>query len=159
MTYISRTNVPNIVFDTHLKTLGYAELKVLLVIIRQTYGWLDTRTGTHKKYDWISQQFFVRKTGLSARTVSSAIINLLSKNLITITNKKGKPLNTTQERRRSSRLYFSCNLESSYELTSIKAMKKSNTTIINTTRLYSEEASQGMKRISFNSQSHTKPRT
>ncbi len=156
MAYISRTNVPNIVFDTHLKNLGYAELKILLVIIRQTYGWLDKRTGTHKKFDWISQQFFVRKTGLSARTVSSALAQLLAKHLITITNKKGKPLNTTQERRRASKLYFSCHLESSYEPTRTKAMKQGNTTIITSTRLYCEESSQGMKRISFNSESPQK---
>lgn len=149
MTYISRTNVPNIIFDTHLKNLGYAELKVLLVIIRQTYGWKDKNTQSHKKYDWISQQFFVRKTGLSARTVSSALSHLLSKNLITITNAKRKRLDTTQERRRASKLYFSCNLESSYEPTSIKAMKQGNTTIIKHTRLYCEETSQ-LKRISFN---------
>jgi hypothetical protein len=147
MPYISRTHIPNILFDTHLKNLGYAELKVLLVIIRQTYGWKDKSTGTHKKHDWISQQFFVRKTGLSARTVSSAISHLLSKNLILITNKKGKRLDTTQERRRASKLYFSCNLEPTSELTSTKAMKQGNTTIIKHTRLYYEEGSQ-LKRIS-----------
>jgi len=45
MGYIYFTNVPNIIFDTHLKDLGYAELKILLVIIRQTYGWKDKHTG------------------------------------------------------------------------------------------------------------------
>jgi hypothetical protein len=150
MAYISRTNVPNIIFDTHLKILGYAELKVLLVIIRQTYGWKGTHKEGYKKRDWISQQFFMRKTGLSGRAVSNAIASLYAKHLIHIMNTKGKPLNTTQERRRASKLYFSCNLESSSELRSSKAVKKGNTTIINNTRLYNEVGSQCLKRITFN---------
>ena len=156
MAYISRTNVPNIIFDTHLKTLGYAELKILLVIIRQTYGWKGTHNGEYKKRDWISQQFFVRKTGLSARAVSSAIASLYAKNLIHITNTKGKPLSTTQERKRASKLYFSCILEQSSELGNRKAMKKGNTTIINTTRLYNDVSSQGLKRITYNSHNISK---
>lgn len=149
MGYISRTNVPNSVFDMHLKNLGYAELKILLVIIRQTYGWKGKHKGEHKKRDWLSQQFFVRKTGLSGRAVSNAIATLHAKHLIHITNAQGKPLNTTEERKRATRLYFSCNLEQSSELRSSKPVKKSNTTIINTTRLYSDVSSQGMKRVTF----------
>lgn len=108
MAYLYFTNVPNIVFDTHLKQLGYAELKILLVIIRQTYGWVDKRTGKHKNCDWVSQQFFVRKTGLSGRSVSTAITQLISKHLIKVTSKKGKVLISKNQRRRESKLYFSC---------------------------------------------------
>ena len=77
MGYIYRTNVPNMVFDVHLKDLGYAELKVLLVVIRQTYGWKDPKTNSYKRWDWISQRFFVKKTGLSQRSVSTAISRLV----------------------------------------------------------------------------------
>ncbi len=88
MSYIYHTNVPNNLFDTYLKNLGYAELKVLLVVIRQTYGWKDKRTGTYKHGDWISQQFFVRKTGLSNRAVSTAISKLIYKRLIEVKTKR-----------------------------------------------------------------------
>jgi len=56
MAYINRTGVPNQVFDIHLQHLGYAELKILLVIIRQTYGWRDKKTKSHKERDWISSK-------------------------------------------------------------------------------------------------------
>ena len=100
MSYIYRTNVPNTVFDTYLKDLGYAEVKVLLVVIRQTYGWKDPRTDSHKQWDWISQQFFVKKTGLSQRAVSTAITTLIEKRLILVKNAKGKVLLEAAERQR-----------------------------------------------------------
>ena len=111
MSYFYHTNVPNIFFEVHLKNLGYAELKVLLVIIRQTYGWKDTRTGGHKKWDWISGRFFVKKTGLSQRAVSSAISSLIMKRLIVVKNSKGKVLYSKLERQHEQKLYFSSFLD------------------------------------------------
>ncbi len=111
MSYFYHTNIPNTFFDIYLKDLGYAELKVLLVIIRQTYGWKDKRTGSYKKWDWISGQFFVKKTGLSQRAVSSAISNLMIKRLIAVKNGKGKILYSKIERQHEQKLYFSCTLK------------------------------------------------
>jgi len=148
MSYIYRTNVPNIIFDTHLKHLGYAELKVLLVIIRQTYGWKDKRTNTYKKWDWISQQFFVKKTGLSARSVSTAIAKLIHKKLILVKNKQGKLLILKIQRQHEPKLYFSCILEpKSSELTGRNPVKKLHTTIIKHTKMYSETSSQGFAKL------------
>ncbi len=150
MSYIYRTNVPNTVFDTYLKDLGYAELKVLLVVIRQTYGWKDTRTNSYKRWDWISQQFFVKKTGLSQRAVSSAIAKLIPKRLILVKNGHNKVLYKASERQREAKLYFSCTLEPpSSEVKHTKSVKKLHTTIIKHTNRYREVSSQGMKRISF----------
>lgn len=150
MSYIYRTNVPNTIFDTYLKDLGYAELKVLLVVIRQTYGWKDTRTNSYKRWDWISQQFFVKKTGLSQRAVSSAIAKLIEKQLILVKNGRNKVLYKASERQREAKLYFSCTLEAqSCELRSTKSVKKLHTTIIKHTKMYCEGSSQGMKRIRF----------
>jgi len=123
MPYYYRTNVPNILFDTHLKDLKYAELKVLLVIIRQTYGWINPQTKSYKKWDWISQSFFVKKTGLSARAVSNAIDLLVRKNLIHVKGYAGKLLLTPQQRRGEQKLYFSCQLEGASELKHSKAVK------------------------------------
>lgn len=156
MSYIYFTNVPNIVFDIHLKELGYAELKVLLVIIRQTYGWRDTCTGTHKRWDWISQQFFVKKTGLSGRAVSTAISKLITKNLIKVKNEQRRLVYGNKERQYASKLYFSTTFQAtSCEVRSRKSVKQVHTTIIKHTSKYSESTSQGLKRIQFNK--HTKP--
>ena len=156
MSYIYFTNVPNTVFDMYLKQLGYAELKVLLVIIRQTYGWKDTSTGSYKRWDWISQQFFVRKTGLSGRAVSTAITKLISKHLISVKNEQGRLVIGNKERQYASKLYFSCTLETkSSELINRKPVKQVHTTIIKHTKKYSEASSQGLKRIQF--KKHTKP--
>ena len=150
MPYYYRTTVPNSVFDNYLKDLGYAELKVLLVIIRQTYGWKDKQTGTYKRWDWISGQFFVRKTGLSQRAVSTAISKLLIKQLILVKNKRGRLLFSKAERKLASKLYFSCKLEPpSTEVTSTKALKQVHSTIIKHTKMYSEDTSQGFKRMQF----------
>ncbi|WP_046756468.1 replication protein [Kordia jejudonensis] len=156
MSYIYHTNVPNNLFDIYLKDLGYAELKVFLVIIRQTYGWKDKRTNSYKHWDWISQQFFVRKTGLSARAVSTAISKLIYKRLIQVKNKQGSLLFHKIERQRESKLYFSCTLkQKSSELTSRKPMKKLHTTIIKHTNTYREDTSQAFKKIQFSK--HQKP--
>ncbi|WP_299216976.1 replication protein [uncultured Dokdonia sp.] len=150
MAYINRTGVPNSILDTHLKHLGYAELKIILVIIRQTYGWVDKRTGSHKEWDWISRRFFVKKTNLSLRSVSKAISSLFSKGLIHIKNEHGVYLYTTEDRRKAHKLFYSINKNVSREHTSPKTVKKSNPTIITHTKLYSEDTSQGMQKISFN---------
>ena len=111
MSYYYKTLVPNSLFDLHLKNLSLAELKVILVIIRQTYGWLDKRTRKPKQWDWISRQFFVKKTNLSLRAVSEAIAKLHRKNLIDIKNEKGILIYTSSERRRAYKLYYRANLE------------------------------------------------
>ena len=108
MSYTYITQVPNILFDQHLQHLGYAELKVLLVIIRQTYGWIDKRTNKRKRWDWISQQFFSKKTGLSKRAVSNAIAKLLEKKLINVKDEQGREVQQAIERQRKSKLYYSC---------------------------------------------------
>lgn len=150
MSYIYFTNVPNNFFDVHLKNLGYAELKVLLVIIRQTYGWKDKRTGTYKRWDWISQQFFVRKTGLSNRAVSTAISKLINKKLILIKNKQGRLLFHNTERQCASKLYFSCRFETkASDLGSLKPVKQVHTTIIKHTNRYCEAPSQGLQRVVY----------
>ena len=87
MSYLPFTNVPNTFFPL-IATLGYAELKVLLIIIRQTYGFVDPRTKKHKQYDWISGRFFVRKTALSQRSVSEALSSLLKRGLYKLKTSK-----------------------------------------------------------------------
>lgn len=83
MNYQRTTQVPNVVFDSLLPFLTYAELKILLVVIRQTYGWINKRTGKRKVYDRITYSQFIKKTGLSRRSVNTAMTSLYKKGLIT----------------------------------------------------------------------------
>ena len=103
---MSYTNVPNYIFDAYLKTLKPSEMCILLVIIRQTYGWYNKRTKSYKKRDWISQRFFEEKTNLSIRTISSGIEGLIEKGIITLTNEQGHLLVSAQQRRMTSKIFY-----------------------------------------------------
>ena len=101
------TAVPNIVFDKHLPYLKEAELKVLLIIIRQTHGWVDKRTGRRKTRDRISHSQFMTKTALSRRIVSAAIKSLVEKGLINVTDFAGNLLIKPHQRQGVTSLYYS----------------------------------------------------
>ncbi|KAA3621014.1 MAG: hypothetical protein DWQ02_28440 [Bacteroidetes bacterium] len=102
----SFTQIPNIVFDQYLPSLKESELKILLIIIRQTYGWLNPRTGYRKRRDRITLSQFVQKTGLSRRIVSNALQSLIQKNLISITDYQGNPLLNSDSRKGKSYIFF-----------------------------------------------------
>jgi len=104
---IKTTPVPNTVFDTHLKELKLAELKVLLIIIRQTLGWEDKKTSSERKeLDWISSGQFAVKTGCSKRAINDAIQILIDKNLINVISQNGDLLDTPEMRRGQQKLFF-----------------------------------------------------
>ncbi len=107
MVYKQSTQVPNIVFDAYLPNLPMAELKILLVIIRQTLGWMDKNTGQRKTRDRISHSQFQRKTGLSSRSTTNAIQSLHMQKLILITDTKGTELRFASDRKGKKYLYYS----------------------------------------------------
>lgn len=120
------TPTPNILFDQFLKELNNSEIKILLVIIRQTNGWVDKKTGKRKDRDRITYSQFIKKTGLSRRIISEAINSLSKKELIKITDNSGKILNTPDERKGQLSIYYSSLLEhvqSLHQLTSAKRNK------------------------------------
>ncbi len=92
------TKVPDILFDTWMPTLSEAELKTLLIIVRQTFGW-------NKARDEISHSQFMKKTGLSQRAITGAIESLSNQNLIRITDQKGSILTADERRYRKSITY------------------------------------------------------
>lgn len=98
MRYTQTTYIPNEIFDIHLKSLTKAELKILLIILRQTNGWIDKRTGKRKQRDRISHSQFMDKTGLCRRVVSEAVQSLLNKKLIQVTNVEGVPMEASARR-------------------------------------------------------------
>lgn len=78
------TQMPNILFDEWLPLLGHAELLVLLVIYRKTFGY-------HKIKDKISLSQIQKISGLTRSNLSKAVKSLENKNLIkkTVIGKKG----------------------------------------------------------------------
>jgi len=101
------TQVPNYLFDQFLPILSEAELKVYLVILRQTVGWVITGTKKRKQRDRITNAQFQKKTGLSKRCISNTIQRLLLRKLIEVTSFCGKSLFFPKDRRGKSYLYFS----------------------------------------------------
>ena len=102
------TPVPNVIFDRYLRDLNLAELKVLLVVIRQTLGWADRR-GRYgrKETDWISGSQLREKTGSSERAITSAIEILVKKRLIEVHDERGHTLSYSKDRQGKTRLYYS----------------------------------------------------
>src|SRR5436190_1188405 len=107
MIYQQTTQVPNILFDTHLPNLTESELKMLLVIIRQTNGWIDPKTRQRKTRDRISHNQFIQKTGLSRRVISKTLKSLISKGLVTVTCHDGNILHKSEERKGMAKLFYS----------------------------------------------------
>jgi len=106
MLYKQTTQVPNFLFDTHLRELTEAELKIYLVTIRQTLGWFDSATGKRKSRDRITHNQFRQKTGLSNRIISKTIQSLSVKKLIQITSFDGKALNEPLQRKGKPYLFY-----------------------------------------------------
>lgn len=109
------TQTPNLIFDVWMPQLSDAELRVLLVIVRQTLGWVeDAETGRRKEKDWISRSQLVMKTGKGKVAVSGAVKNLIEKHqLIEALNSKGKLLDTAEKRMKigaGGRIYYRLNI-------------------------------------------------
>ncbi len=105
MRYEKTTQVPNYILDILLSQLKEKELKVLLVIVRQTYGWIG-KNGKRKSRDWITQTFFMKKTGLSNKSVSLAIQELSVRKIIVCTDRKQKTLYQKAQRRGKEKIYY-----------------------------------------------------
>ena len=97
--YKETTPVPNIIVDRYMKVLSCSEFKILLIIIRQTYGWIDKATGKRKVRDHITLGQFALKTGVCKRTVTSSIRRLLERGLISVTDEHGNLLLLGSDRR------------------------------------------------------------
>lgn len=110
MRYQQTTPVPNIIFDTYLPLLTGSEFKVLSIIIRQTYGWVDKETGKRKTRDRISHSQFVKKTGLSRRVVSKSIQSLVAKDLVRITDQADNSLHRAEDRKGTSWMFYTLTL-------------------------------------------------
>lgn len=101
------TPVPNILFDIFLRELQGTELKVLLIIIRQTLGWRGAvGSRGRKELDWISSGQLQKKTGCSRRAISAAIESLVCKELILVYDTIGNLLDDPLKRQGKPKLYY-----------------------------------------------------
>lgn len=76
------TQVPNKLFDEMLPTLKEGELRVLMVIMRQTFGW------GNKEWDRISISQLMKKSGMERMAVIRSTKSLIEKKLV-IRHKEG----------------------------------------------------------------------
>lgn len=101
------TSVPNEVFDVYLRELKPGELKVLLVVVRQTLGYVvDSSTTRRRDRVWLSRNRLAKLTGLSKKAISQSITGLIAKSLIEIVNEDGRVLTESSHRAKASRLIF-----------------------------------------------------
>ena len=96
--------------DEIMPRLKDTELRVMLVVFRQTWGFLadpDDRSRGHKRRDWLSHRQLCRRTGRGSDAVSAAVASLTIAGLIVVEDASGTPMPTPEERRRClGRLYF-----------------------------------------------------
>ena len=100
------TQVPNVILDQWLPRLKDVELRVLLIIIRQTLGWIeDYETGRRKEKDWISRGQLMKKTGRGHSSVSVAVEKLARSGIIEAYDGAGNLLDSPKERSGNKVLY------------------------------------------------------
>ncbi len=101
------TPFPNFLLDKVMPRLTDTEWRVLVVIVRQTFGW-SIAPGVRKKADWLSHFQLKQRTGRQSAAISRAIAILVRSGLIAVRDMRGRPLYTPEMRRRShSRMIFS----------------------------------------------------
>ena len=102
------TPVPNRLLDLVMPGLRDSELRVLLVVVRQTLGWqASPGAAQRKERDWLTQSQLMRRTGRASEAVARAVDSLIRSGLIDVLDRKGIPLTTPAERRRHlGRLYY-----------------------------------------------------
>lgn len=105
------TPVPNAFFDSNLENLSGSAVRVYLKIVRNLLGWRD-ENGNVKKRDWIAHSQF-EKTGLSNRSVTSGVQELLDHGLIGVTDDYLNNLCDPLKRKKAKRVYYSLVLENS----------------------------------------------
>ena len=102
--------VPVRLVDEVMPMLKDTELRILLVVLRQTAGWRSDRlagSASHKRRDWLSHRQLCRRTGRGSGAVSAAVGSLVASGLIAVEDAAGTPLRTAEERRRHlGRTYF-----------------------------------------------------
>ena len=109
------TPVPNKFFDIDIGKLSGSGVRVYLKIVRNVLGWRD-ENGNVKERDWIAHSQF-EKTGLSNRSVTNGIQELLEHQLIKVSDYLNNDLTDPLKRKKAKRVYYSLVLENSEKTT------------------------------------------
>ncbi len=100
------TPTPNELYNGEMKKMKDTELRVVLVVTRQTLGWIkDDDSGRRKEKDWISHQQLIDKTGRSGRAVSNAIESCIQNGWIEARNGDGEILDSPKKRS-GNKIYY-----------------------------------------------------
>ncbi|MEM6342663.1 MAG: replication protein [Bacteroidota bacterium] len=119
------TPVPNEVFDVYVRELKPGELKVLLVIVRQTLGYVvDKKNKQRRTRAWLSQLRLTQLTGLSRKAISQAIAGLVERNIVLVTDEENNALITPKARKHHHKLFFQLVGKSTQP--GVKIVKKGN---------------------------------
>jgi len=106
MSQPNTTQVPNRIIDYYMRLLSDTGFKVLIIIVRQTLGWIeDPLTKRRKDKDWISYSQLMLKSGRQKAAISLALRELESHKLIEILDSKGNNLRTREDRRGKKLFY------------------------------------------------------
>ena len=105
MSLQNTTPLPNEFFE-HIPILTHAELRVLLVVLRQTVGWIDMKTGQRKIKDKMSYEFIIKRTGLYRTILSSTIQTLIDKQLLQVSDLEENILYNAHQRRGRTLLFY-----------------------------------------------------
>jgi len=102
------TPTPNELFNGEMKKMSDAELRVVMIVTRATFGWIiDKKTGLRKEEDWISHSQMVKKSGKSSRAIKYAVQECINKGWIEVRGKDGELLDTGEKRQKYGRkLYY-----------------------------------------------------
>lgn len=100
------TQVPNTLFDEIMSELTGAELKLLLLVFRQTWGWVNAQ-GKRKVRDWMACSQIQKRTGLSRRAISLATSSLIERGLLVVSDAFGGTLQKAEQRKGKVKLYYS----------------------------------------------------
>src|SRR5262249_19224898 len=104
---VSYTPIPNRILDEVVPLLRDSEVQVLLVIVRQTLGWIGEQANERKERDWLTHSQLKGRTRRSSQSISQAIASLVRRSLIEVYDDAGDKLDTPQKRRAChGRLYF-----------------------------------------------------
>lgn len=108
------TPVPNVIIDEWMPILKDVQLRILIVVTRQTLGWIeDPETGRRKSQDWISHSQLIQRTGRESRAISDALKVLVDHyGIIEAVNNYGDLLNTPGKRRKAGTINYRLNLHS-----------------------------------------------
>jgi hypothetical protein len=99
--------VPAVYIDHIMPALTDVEWRVLLVVIRQTLGWVEEGTQVRKGRDWLSHSQLKARTGKGGDAISRSIDSLVQYGLIVVEREDGRVVTSPQERRRvRHRLYY-----------------------------------------------------